>query len=92
MDQDLPPPPQPAALTVQQEADLACLRLGLMLSNISRGAGGSDDGRRLVRIYLPRLQRTDDARDWVAFAAAPDHMPYGEFMTLRDRCMPPRRR
>ena len=90
---EIPPPPEsPPALTAQQESDLACLRVGFFLTTISKGAGGNMQGDRLVRFYLPRLQRSDGERDWMALAKPPNDLAYGTFMGLMDRCLPRRRR
>src|SRR5881394_2661467 len=79
------PPEAPPAITVEQQADLDCVSVGLAAGGGVRGRSPWDT--RLVRFYLGRLAVSDRMRDWRAMVVVlPDTLTYGEFMRRMDEC------
>lgn len=80
-----PPTPPPApVLTVQQQADLDCLNLGLTLQTSRPGKRPTVD---LAAIFLNRLKQSDPKQDWEALAAPmPDAFTAEDFMKQVTRC------
>ena len=80
-----PPPETPPAVTVQQQADLDCVSVGLALGGGLRGRSPWDG--RLVRYYLGRLTLSDRDRDWRTLVIPlPDGTTYRSFMERLGQC------
>ena len=87
-----PPALEPPPITAEQQADLDCVRVGTTLGKSGGGGVGiSPWAPRLVRIYLPRLQRSDPSRDWLSLARSSSDPSYGWFLQTLDRCAAPLR-
>ncbi|MEO6377013.1 MAG: hypothetical protein ABIO37_03215 [Caulobacteraceae bacterium] len=72
-----------AAISPAQQADLDCLSVSTTIAHfravgpVSRARPGRDPFKKY---FLPRLQRTDSKRNWIAEAKPLDDLTYEAFM------------
>lgn len=79
----------PAALSEQQQSDLDCLSVSEALLAATRTTGPNPQANRMIHAYLFRLQRSDEARDWMTMITPPDQMAYGWYLARLQECRRP---